>query len=389
MDIVLHMNGPGIALRHLALLLLAALLGACAHAPVSSSVEGQKWAYLGNDPEGTQNIYMRGLSTDKKRDTATAQVRFEFNGVRQITGADLKPINYMERRDLIEVDCTKQTIKLLDETYQGVEGKQVYHVKPAGDVDSAQVFAGGVSDILYEGTCGKSVAWTALGEDPQQTQDISARLPDSGAQHGATVKARFRFDYHSVRSLVAAPSLTKVDYVSRQADVMMDCANQTMNLLHETYYDEDGVAVFGVTPPQDARPDSVVPDSVTGMMYKAACGIPLDWTYLGVDPRNTQKVYLLGKPDQHSGGTVEARFRFEYLAPGKLTTGADMHQVGYATRTTDMTMDCNVYTQTLLRESYQDAAGKEVFSVKPASPETSLAVPGTLSGMIEKAACQP
>jgi hypothetical protein len=124
-------------------------------------------------------------------------------------------------------------------------------------------------------------------------------------------------------------------------------------------------------------------------MYKAACGIPLDWTYLGTDPRNTQKVYLLGKPEQHSGNTVEARFRFEYLAPGKLTTGADLRPVEYATRTTDMTMDCSVYTQTLLRESYQDAAGKEVFTEKLASPQTTLAVPGNLSGMIEKAACQP
>jgi hypothetical protein len=133
----------------------------------------------------------------------------------------------------------------------------------------------------------------------------------------------------------------------------------------------------------------VVPDSVTGMMYKAACGIPLDWTYLGTDPRNTQKVFLLGKPDRRSGNQVEARFRFEYLAPGKLTTGADLHQVEYSTRTTDVMMDCNLYTQTLLRESYQDANGKEVFSVKPASPQPVLVGPQGVAGMMQKAGCQP
>jgi len=383
------MNGPGFALRRLAPPLLAALLGACAaHAPVSGD-QTQRWTYLGNDPDGTQNIYMRAASADKKKGTVSAMFRFEFNGVRQLTDSTLKQISYVERRDLIEVDCGKQTLHLLDETYHDVDDKQVYHVTPAAGADSAQVFAGGVSDIIYEGACGKSIEWTALGPDPQKTQDIYARVPNSGVQTRAMVKARFRFVYHSTRSMVAAPSLSKVSYVSRQADVMMDCANQTMSLLHETYYDEDEVAVFGVTPPKDARPDSVVPNSVTGIMYKAACGIPLDWTYLGIDPRNTQKVYLLGKPETGSGSTLEARFRFEYLAPGKLTTGADLHQVEYTTRTTDMSMDCGIYTQALLRESYQDAAGKEVFSVKPASPQTALAVPGTLGGMIEKAVCQP
>jgi hypothetical protein len=97
----------------------------------------------------------------------------------------------------------------------------------------------------------------------------------------------------------------------------------------------------------------------------------------------------MGKPDRRSGSDVEARFRFEYLAPGKLTTGADLHQVEYATRTTDVMMDCNLYTQTLLRESYQDASGKEVFSVKPPSPQAVLVSPQGVAGMMQKAACQP
>ncbi|HSN17239.1 MAG TPA: surface-adhesin E family protein, partial [Gammaproteobacteria bacterium] len=337
------MNGPGSALRRLAPLLLSALLGACAHAPVSGG-DPHQWTYLGNDPDGTQNIYIRELSTDKKKGTATAQFRFEFNAVHQVTDSDLKPISYVERRDLIQVDCNKQTIYLLDENYYDVDDKQVYHVKPTPGVDVAQVFAGGISDVIYQGACGKAIDWVSLGEDPQKTQDIYARVPNSGTHSRSTVKARFRFVYRSTRSLVAAPSFTKIDYVSRQAEVMMDCANQTMTLLHETYYDEDDVAVFGITPPRDARPDSVAPDSVTGIMYKAACGIPLDWTYLGIDPRNTQKVYLVGRPEHGSGDLMEAHFRFEYLAPGKLTTGADLHQVEYAARTTDMTMDCSVYS---------------------------------------------
>ena len=383
------MNGPGFALRRLAPPLLAALLAACAaHVPVIPGSGGKTWTYLGNDPDGTQNIYVQDLRRDKD-DRVTGLYRFEFTGPREITDSDLKPVSYVERRDLIEVDCKSQNLRLLDETYHDVDDKQVYHVKPAPDGEVAPVFAGGVSDIVYEGACGKSLEWTALGSDPQKTQDIYARVPSGRGRQNSIVKARFRFVYHDPREMVKAPSLDKVSYLSRQADVMMDCADQTMSLLHETYYDADDVAVFGVTPPKDAPPDSVAPNSVTGIMYKAACGIPLDWTYLGLDPRGSQRVYLLGSPDRRSNNNVEARFRFEYLVPGKLTTGADLKQIGYSTRTTDVLMDCALYTQTLLRESYQDASGKEVFTVKPPDPQPVLVSPQGMSGMLMKAGCQP
>jgi hypothetical protein len=381
------MDEMGIALRSLALALAGGLLAACAtHAPTQAA-SGQVWTYLGNDPDGTQNVYMQGLQ--RKKDLSTGMFRFEFTGPREITGSDLKQVSYMERRDLIEVDCKSQNLRLLDETYHDVDDKQVYHVKPAEGSDTAPVFAGGVSDIVYEGACGKSLEWTALGSDQQKTQDIYARVPASHGPQKAIVKARFRFVYRDPRQMVKAPSLDKVTYVSRQADVMMDCANQTMNLLHETYYDADDVAVFGATPPKDAPPDSVAPNSVTGIMYKAACGIPLDWTYLGLDPHGNQRVYLLGTPDHRSNNNVEARFRFEYVTPGKLTTGADLKQIEYSTRTTDMTMDCTLYTQTLLRESYQDTSGKEVFTVKPPDPQPVLVSPQGVSGMLLKAGCQP
>ena len=383
------MNGPVIAWRLLVPPLLASVLAACAaHAPAAAG-GSQQWAYLGNDPEGTQNIYMQGLQ--RKKELATGLFRFEFTGPRILTNPDLKQISYIERRDELEVDCKSQSLRLLDESYQDVEGKQVYHIKPTAGANSAPVFAGGVSDMIYEAACGKSLEWTALGPDPQKTQDIYARVQSNGSPQNAIVKARFRFVYRAPREMVAAPSLNKVTYVSRQSDVLVDCANQTLNLLHETYYDEDDVAVFGATPPRDSAPDSVAPNSVTGMIYKAACNIPLEWTYLGIDPRNTMRVFLLGKPDRHSDNTLEARFRFEYLAPGKLNTGsgADLKQVDYSTRTSEMTMDCSVYSQVLLRESYQDISGKEVFTVKPATPQTVLAVPQTLSGMLEKAVCQP
>ena len=382
------MNGPGFVQRRLASPLLAALLAACAaHAPVIQGGGGNTWAYLGNDPDGTQNIYVQNLQRNKDR--VTGLYRFEFTGPREITDSDLKTIQYVERRDLIEVDCKSQNLRLLDETYHDVDDKQVYHVKPADGSDVAPVFAGGVSDIVYEGACGKSLEWTALGPDPQKTQDIYARVPSGHGQQNSIVKARFRFVYHDLREMVKAPSLDKISYLSRQADVMMDCADQTMSLLHETYYDADDVAVFGVTPPKDAPPDSVAPNSVTGIMYKAACGIPLDWTYLGLDPRGSQRVYLLGTPDHRSNNNVEARFRFEYLAPGKLTTGADLKQIEYSTRTTDVLMDCTLYTQTLLRESYQDGSGKEVFTVKPPDPQPVLVSPQGVSGMLMKAGCQP
>jgi hypothetical protein len=381
------MDGMGIALRRLAWPLLAGLLTACAHAPAAPAA--QRWTYLGNDPDGTQNIYVQDLQRKKGSDLVTGQFRFEFTGPRDLTTSDLKQVSYIERRDLIEVDCKSQNLRLLDETYNDVEDKPVYHITPAAGTNTAPVFAGGISDIVYEGACGKALDWTALGPDPQKTQYIYARVPQNGTQQRAIVRARFRFVYHSPREMVKAPSLDKVSYVSRQADVMVDCSNQTTTLLHETYYDEDDVAVFGATPPKDSPPESVVPNSVTGMMYKAACGIPLDWTYLGTDARKTQKVFLLGKAEHHSGNDMEAHFRFEYLAPGKLTTGADLHQVEYSTRTTDVMMDCNLYTQTLLRESYQDSNGKEVFTVKPPTPQAVLVGPQGVAGMMQKAVCQP
>ena len=377
----------GIALRPFALTLAMSLLAACAAHPPVQAASGQAWTYLGNDPDGTQNIYAQGLQRNK--DLVSGLFRFEFTSPHELTDSDLKTISYVERRDLLQVDCKSQNVKLMDETYHDVDDKQVYHVKPAEGSNTAPVFAGGVSDIVYEGACGKSLEWTALGSDPQKTQDIYVRVPAGHGLQNAIVKARFRFVYHDPRELVKAPTLDKVTYVSRQADVMMDCANQTMNLLHETYYDADDVAVFGATPPKDAAPDSVAPNSVTGLMYKAACGIPLDWTYLGLDPRGSQRVYLLGSPDHRSNNNVEARFRFEYVTPGKLTTGADLKQIEYTTRTTDVLMDCTLYSQTLLRESYQDASGKEVFTVKPPNPQAVLVSPQGVSGMMQKAGCQP
>ena len=376
-------------MRRLTLLLLAAGLTACAsHGPLPTAPD--RWTYLGNDPDGTQNIYMRVQSSDKKKGTVIAWYKFEFSSPRDVvTGPALKQQTYIERRDLVAVDCAAQTLQLQDESYFDVEGRQVFHVAPTGEaVNANKVYAGGISDTVYEGACGNALQWDSLGSDPQKTQDIYARVQSPQSQQ-SIVKAVFRFTYHEPRQMVASPSLTNITYSSRQSSVLMDCANQTFATLHETYYDADDVAVFGVTPPKGARPDSVVPDSVSGIMYKSACGIPLDWTYLGTDPRDTQRIYLLGKPEHRSGDEVEARFRFEYLAPGKLATGAESKQVEYVSRTADMAMDCAVYTQTQLRESYQDSAGKEVFSVKPAAPQTALAVPGALSGILQKAACQP
>src|SRR5262249_50763816 len=155
------------------------------------------------------------------------------------------------------------------------------------------------------------------------------------------------------------------------------------------YYDADNVTVFGVTPPKDAHPNGVVPDGVTGMMYKAACGIPLNWAFIGLDPRKTQKLYMVGTPDKKSGNTVEARFRTEYLAPGKLVTGANLTQVEYTARTTDVVLDCAASTIATIRESYLDAAEREVFSVKPAVPQSAAVAPQGLTGMMKQAACKP
>lgn len=368
------------------LILLTVMLAACAGQGTRTGTE-DRWTYIGNDPDGTQNIFMRSRAAERKGDNVTAWFKFEFTSPRQVNGPDLKPITYISRRDLTQVDCKAQTLKLLDETYQDVEDRQVFHVAPAADGSTAnRAFAGGVSDLIYEGACGDSLEWTALGEDPQHTQEIFALVQHQGVQD-VIVKARFRFVYHDARQMVAAPSLNTVTYQSRLASVLMDCGDQRFTLLHETYYDADGATAFGVTPPKDSPPTAVVPDGITGMMYRAACGIPLDWTYLGTDPKNTQRVYLLGTPDKKADDQVAARFRFEYIAPGSLTT-ADLKQVQYVTRTSDVIIDCAGLTLTVQHESYLDATGKEVFKVSSTQP-AALVAPDGVSGMQQRAACRP
>ena len=374
-------------MRRLQLLLSIALLAGCAALHGTAPAGAARWTYIGNDPAGTQNISMLRQGGDNKKGTVTSIFNFEFTGPRELTGPDLKTMSYIEREDTIEVDCKAQTLRLLNEVYYDVEGREVFHVTPTGNgSEAAQVFAGGVSDMIYDASCGGEVAWTSLGQDPQKTQDIYARVANT-KQRNAIVRARFRFVYRDLKQMVASPKLTTVDYQSRESSVMMDCANQTFTLQHETYFDTNNVAVFSVAPPSDTHAETVVPGSVTGIMYKAACGVPLNWTYLGMDPRNTQKIYLLGAPEQRSGDSVEARFRFEYLAPAKLTTGTDLKQVEYTVRTNDVVLDCGVMTLTLLKESYLDASGKEVFSAKPAVPKADLVAPQDPAGVMLKAAC--
>lgn len=376
-------------MRRLTLIFCLGLLTACAsHAPLVTALD--RWTYLGNDPDGTQNIYMRPVSSDQKKNTVTAWYKFEFaNPHEVVTGPALKQQTYIERQDLVQVDCSAESVRLLDEAYYNVENQRVFRVTANSvAVPAAQVFAGGISDILYEGACGGSLQWTPLGQDTQKTQEIYARV-ETPENQDSIVKARFRFVYDEPRTLVAAPALTKVAYTSSQNSVLMDCANETFRLEHQTYYDENGVAVFGVTPPRNAQPDAVAPDGVTEIMYKAACGIPLTWTYLGMDPAKTQRVYLVGSPDKKARDTVEAHFHFDYLAPGKLVTGSNLTQVSYTARTAEVLLDCSASTLTLLRESYQDNSQREVFNVKPAKPQAVPVAPHGLTGMMQRAACRP
>ena len=379
-------------MRKLVVFFLMALLAACAVKTPQPDTSGPPWTYVGNDQDLTQNIYMQVQRADRSQHTVTALFRFEFTSLHELTtGPNYKQIKYAERRDLTEIDCKRVTLRLLDETFLDTDGRQVFKVTPAADGSTAKaMFAGGVSDMLYEGACGDTLDWTDLGQDPQKTQEVYALVQAPDAED-VTVSARFRFVYDDKRQMTAAPAMTLVSYQSRQASVLMDCANQTFNLQRETYYDENNVAVFRVIGVADALPTSVAPNGVTGMMYRAACGIPLNWTYLGTDPKNTQKVYLLGEPASKSGDSVDARFRFEYLSSGKLVTGADLKQIVYKTRSTDVLMHCADKTMTLLTETYQDDTGKEVFRVAPAAGSQAPApvAPQGLSGMMYKAVCHP
>jgi hypothetical protein len=378
-------------MRSLILLVCFSALCACA-TPLRQPDASGHWVYVGDDPAGTQNIFMKVQESDKKQKSVTAWFRFQFTTTREIvTAPALKQVPYAERHDLVKVDCDNQTLTLLDETFHDVDGKQVYKVVPAADGSTAKTaFAEGVSDVLYTGACGNALPWHALGEDTQKTQEIYALVENPGA-HDVIVKARFRFVYHQPHGMVAAPSLNTVQYLSRQSSVLMDCANRRFSDVHDSYYDEDGVAVFGVSPPKDAPPTPVVADGVSGMMYNAACGVPQGWVFLGDDPRKTQKLYLQGTPASKAKDTMEARFRFDYLAPGKLATDGGTKQVEYTSRSDDVLVDCGAKTITLLHSSYLNPAGTDVFDVSPApaGQQPAPIVADGLSGMQYRAVCHP
>src|SRR5215472_4521532 len=59
-----YIKNWGPRMRRLKFLPFALLLTACAHAPVQTGAP--RWTYIGNDPEGTQNISMLPQSSDKK-----------------------------------------------------------------------------------------------------------------------------------------------------------------------------------------------------------------------------------------------------------------------------------------------------------------------------------
>src|SRR5690348_2165979 len=140
-------------MRKPALFALSVLLCACAAKAPKPDNAGPPWTYVGNDAELTQNIYMQVQRSDKPQHTITALFRFEFTTLHELTtGSDFKQIRYAERRDLAEIDCKQVTLRLLDETFLDTDGKQVFKVTPAADGSTARaVFAGGVSDLLYEG----------------------------------------------------------------------------------------------------------------------------------------------------------------------------------------------------------------------------------------------
>src|SRR5512146_432075 len=127
---------PGTCMPRLTLILLAAALSACVgQSPRTGSAD--RWTYIGNDPDGTQNIFMRAQTAERKGGSVTAWFKFEFTSPHQVTGPDLKQITYISRRDLTQVDCKAQTLRLMDETYQDVEDRQVFHVTPAADGSTA------------------------------------------------------------------------------------------------------------------------------------------------------------------------------------------------------------------------------------------------------------
>lgn len=364
------------------------ILAGCASS-VPASRDG--WAYIGNDPDGTQNILMSAATPVPQNGNLTTTFRYQYTAPRSVTDDKGKSIVYVERRDEVRVNCSDQSLQVLDRRYYDVEDKQVLN-QPTAPINagSERVIPGGINDIMYQAVCGRSIGWADIGTSDDSSQKIGIMGKAATQPVNGNVQAWFRTEYAGVQTLIAAPSMRRISYATKISTLKFDCTSFKVGLLHEVYYDSDNHKVFDIQPAgTEAESLPATAGSVRGLMYRAACGRPTELHYLGMDPHHTQKVYVIGKPALDSNDMARAQFRIYYLKPGTLTTGPVIHTVSYSERYVELDADCSALTFQVHRETYLDNHGDPVFTIMP--PETDTpnvgVAPGSLSEMLWKTAC--
>lgn len=377
--------------RFASIFLLIVMAGCASSPPVASTQDD--WTYIGNDPEGTQNILMATATPVPKDGTLTTSFRYQYTAPRTVTAADGKNFSYIERRDEIRVSCANQSLRILNESYYDVDNKRVLvQDLPSGTAASEPVIPGGVNDIMYQAVCGRSVGWEYIGASGNDNQKIYIMGKAASQVVTGNTRAWFKTEYDGTQSLIAATSMQHISYATKVSTLNVNCSSYQIAVSNEVYYDANGHKVFDIQPPGSGH-DNALPattDSVRGLMYRAACGRSTELSYLGLGPHRSQKVYAVGKPAINSHEIAHARFHIYYLKPGKLTTGPVIHTVSYNERSVELDADCAALTIQLRNETYLDEHGTPVFTITPPSDNapTVAVAPGSLSEMLWKIACR-
>lgn len=374
--------------RFASILLLIAGAGCASLSPAPASSDG--WTYIGNDPDGTQNILMSAVTPVPQHGTLTTTFLHQYTAPRSVTTADGKQVAYVERRDEVRVNCLNQSLTVLGKRYYDVEEQQVFSKPARSNQGTQRVIPGGIDDVMYQAVCGRSIGWDDIGSSADKRQQIAIMGKAATRPVSGTVEAWFRTRYDGAQSLIAGPTLRHVTYSSKISTLEFNCATFEVGLLHEVYYDTDNHKVFDIQPGDgEAAEMPATADSVRGLMFRAACGRPTELRYLGMDPHHTQKVYMVGAPTLLSRETASARFHFYYLKPGTLTTGPVIRTVAYDERRIELDADCSALTYQVRSEAYLDNKGVPVFTITPpadAAPDVDV-TPDSLSEMLWKTAC--
>ncbi|MGH7488176.1 MAG: hypothetical protein ACREMY_21655, partial [bacterium] len=112
--------------------MLIVMAGCASAPPVSKDV----WAYIGNDPEGTQNILMSAVTPVPHNGVLTTAFRFQYTAPRSVTDDKGKSYSYIELRDQVSVNCDNQSLQILHKSYYDVDDNLVLNQASPPNADS-------------------------------------------------------------------------------------------------------------------------------------------------------------------------------------------------------------------------------------------------------------